>query len=82
MHLDVNGNALSIVLQLKFNEASPFCSTRAVRCYRADSLLLSLPFSCHLLAFFSSSLCWCAIYKQTRMKNNIQASFERIPAQI
>lgn len=28
--LDVDGNALSIALQLKFNEPSPFCSSRAV----------------------------------------------------
>lgn len=52
MHLDVNGNALSIVLQLKFNEAALFCSTGAVRCYRADSLQPVPPPSPHLLAFF------------------------------
>lgn len=33
VHLDVNGSALSTVPQLKFNEASPFCSTGSVRCY-------------------------------------------------
>lgn len=31
VHLDVNGTALSTVPQLKFNEASPFCSTGSVR---------------------------------------------------
>lgn len=46
MHLDVDGNALGVVLQLKFNEASPFCSTRAFRSSCADSLLLSLAFLC------------------------------------
>lgn len=33
VHLDVNGSALSTVPQLKFNEASPFCSTGSVRRY-------------------------------------------------
>lgn len=33
VHLDVNGSALSTVPQLKFNEASPFCSTGSFRCY-------------------------------------------------
>lgn len=62
MRLDVDGNALSIALQLKFNEASPFCSTTAVRCYCADSLLFSFPLSRHLLAF---TLRWHAVSKQT-----------------
>lgn len=48
MNLDVDGNALSIVLQLKFNETPPFCSAGAVS---AESLLIV---SCYPLAFFSS----------------------------
>lgn len=54
MHLRVDGSALRMVLQLKFNEASPSGSAGAVRCYCGDTRLLSLSLLCpkHRIAHF------------------------------